>query len=303
MPTSSSLSNCYIPLPYIDDKDDSSAHILSLNYKRSSGDGGETPRSDKALRRLVLQRSILSSSSGSSSVEMGHTKVLCAVHGPRQQSTLDPSGSSSSSNNNSNGLICQVRYAPMFGIRPTTQVLQQPTSLDSLGRTSGSPTVSDLEIELSARVLDAISPAIPLFIFTSSKCVIDIFCMIVQDDGSALAACITAASLALADGGIEMYDLVSCCSTAIMMKPLTTTSSSTTNTINKTVLFLDPSEDEIQKSQGVVTVALMKNWKEINLWNQVGRLTPDVATEALDLCKDGCVTMHKFMRQALVGLK
>ncbi len=64
--------------------------------------------------------------------------------------------------------------------------------------------------------------------------------MVLQEDASALAACITAMSLALADSGIEMYDLVSYPSIAInWMKPSTKNSTSSTN---KSALFLDPSD-------------------------------------------------------------
>jgi exosome complex component MTR3 len=289
MPTS--LSNCYIPLPHVDASDCSSDSTKDLT-NRSSGDGGKSTRSAKALRRLVLQRSILSSSSGSALVELGNTKVLCAVHGPRPIISAMDQGTTSG---NGNGLHCQVRHAPSFGVHPETKVLNKATALGGsvMPIRSNVHTVSDEEIELSARLLDAMSPSLPLFLFSSCKCVVDVFCMVLQGDGSTLAACITAASLALADSGIEMYDLVSCCSVAVMRIPCPSST--------KTVLFLDPSEEEIQRSQGVVTVALMKNWKEINLWNQVGRIPPDVSNEALDLCKDGCVTMHKFMRQALMN--
>ena len=40
----------------------------------------------------------------------------------------------------------------------------------------------------------------------------DIFVTVLQNDGGSLEAGITCASLALADAGIEMYDMVAACS-------------------------------------------------------------------------------------------
>jgi len=44
------------------------------------------------------------------------------------------------------------------------------------------------------------------------KSEVDVFVIVLQDAGAALAAAITAASLALADAAVEMYDLVTACS-------------------------------------------------------------------------------------------
>ena len=44
------------------------------------------------------------------------------------------------------------------------------------------------------------------------KSVIDIYVIVLEDDGGAVGAAITATSLALANAGIEMLDLVGCCS-------------------------------------------------------------------------------------------
>jgi len=55
---------------------------------------------------------------------------------------------------------------------------------------------------------EALSVAIRLEKYPKSS--IDIFVIVLQDDGGAFAAAINCASLALADAGIEMFDLVSC---------------------------------------------------------------------------------------------
>lgn len=47
------------------------------------------------------------------------------------------------------------------------------------------------------------------------RTVIDISLYIVAQDGGFFPACINAATLALVDAGIPMYDYISCCSTAM----------------------------------------------------------------------------------------
>ena len=119
-----------------------------------------------------------------------------------------------------------------------------------------------------------------------------------------LGTCVMAASLALVDAGVEVYDMVVCCCVAVVPRSVVSSggeggegaSSSSTH-----VLLADPTESEIQVSDGVVTLAMMPNWKEITFWDQVGRLPVGVASDAADLCQDGCGTMQKFVRKALVG--
>jgi exosome complex component MTR3 len=59
---------------------------------------------------------------------------------------------------------------------------------------------------MSAVLVQALSPAVMLE--KLPKCVISIYVVVLENDGSELSAAITCASLALADAAIEMYDLV-----------------------------------------------------------------------------------------------
>ena len=66
------------------------------------------------------------------------------------------------------------------------------------------------------------------------------------------------------------------------------------------LLLADPTHEEISQADAVVQLSLLANWKEVTLWNQSGRLSSSVANDAISLCRDGCRTMHKFMRSALL---
>lgn len=63
---------------------------------------------------------------------------------------------------------------------------------------------------MSAETATALAPAVRAETFP--KAVVDVYVTVLEADGGATPACITAAALALADGGIPMNALVSACS-------------------------------------------------------------------------------------------
>lgn len=301
--TKTRLSNCYIPLP---------AKVPSLKINTSSRLSGaiaiqnndtsiDNTRTSSSLRRVYISRHILSSSTGSSLVEIGHTKVLCAVHGPRSVASSSLGGqsgiASEGSSQDSGALNCEIRHAP-FGVMPEIQRMTCPMNLDGY---STSSNLNQMETELSSRLYDTLKPAIPLHLL--KKNVVDVFVMVLQDDGGVFAASVAAASLALADAGVECFDLVSCFTVAVVPKSICFQSDEDEegdDGVGDYYLLADPSEKEILVSKGLVTLAMMRNWKDVVFWNQTGSLPPDVAMNALELAKEGCAVMHKLMRQALL---
>jgi exosome complex component MTR3 len=65
------------------------------------------------------------------------------------------------------------------------------------------------ETELSEAVAQALSTSVRLEQYPKS--LIDLYVTVLEDDGCALAAAITCASLALANAGIELNDMVAGC--------------------------------------------------------------------------------------------
>lgn len=281
--TAASLSNCYVPLTKSSDTTNSKTlqeRQKQLLATRTNGDGES--RGLVALRRLCLETSVLSTASGSALVELGHTKVLCRVEGPVTDS---PFSSSNQNINMEEGVLdCSVKYAPLVGIKPQSSVGNTVTTLDSQQVSAGrlNAATMKLESDLSNNVQAALLPSIPLEQFP--KCSLSISITILQDDGSTLSACIVAASLALADANVELYDLVSSCTVAIL----------------GSTLIADPTEDEMAVADASVVIAILPSWKDVTLWYQSGKLSGDVSSRAVDLCRDGCRTMQRFMRQCLI---
>lgn len=290
--TAAKLSNCYVPLPL------SSLAKVSVSKdkgkrklptERDSGDGSKTKRSEHALRRLFLESGVIQSAAGSALVELGHTKVIAQMIGPVTASS-DQVPSFIELNMEEGTLHCEVKYSPNTGFPTSTLLAASVSTMDhhstnqlSSGKIN-SWTIAR-ETDLSSRLSSALAAAVPLKQYP--KCALILKITVLQDDGNVLAACITAASLALADACVEIYDLVTCGSVAVMQG-------------GELALLADPDLAETQDADAVVTLAVLPNWKEVTLWEQSGSLSPDKVNQAMELCRDGCRTMHRFMREHLL---
>jgi exosome complex component MTR3 len=88
-----------------------------------------------------------------------------------------------------------------------------------------------------------------------------------------------------------------------------------------TILLADPTLEEMSIADSVITIGIMPNWKEVTLWEQwsggggdsggddvdtsntsiLGAVSLETTNEAVNLCRAGCRTMHKFLREHLIG--
>lgn len=302
------LSNCYRPLPFrLLVQDEKTTGVSSNETKdrnritksRDYGNGQE--RSPHALRLLRMETSV-TSATGSALVELGHTKVLCEVIGPTTTPSSSDIVNTTPLNMEEGTLQCEVKYLPNVGYPLTALVgasasqlsdsnSQQSTQI-SMGRMNN--LIGGQEKELSSQLLASLSAAVPLQAYP--KNLIHLKVTILQDDGSILSACITAASLALIDASIEVYDIVTSSTVAIIAGQQGRGGSNN----GPPLLLADPTYDEMAHADAIVTISLLASWKEVTLWNQSGRLSSGVANEAISLCRDGCRTMLRFMRNALL---
>jgi exosome complex component MTR3 len=332
------LANCYVPLvlPPNHNTNQNKSNSNNKNNKTTLGYRRHQREHDE-LRQVVLETSIIGPALGSSLVELGHTKVLCEVHmvsssgsnqhhnsNPTMMMMMDQLSSSTTTTNNNNTvkstgrLHCIVQYAPYIGMNQTSQRAQAVGSLNNNNYNSiGGVSVSSgkmnqqvvmQETGLSHQLTSALLPVVSLEKYP--KCTIVIQATILQDSGSCQSAVITAATLALVDAGVELLDLVTSCTVAVMVQQQQQESQSqslegnamdnttNSNTDGLPVLYLvDPTEDEIMIAQAVICLAMTPNHKEITLWSQSGKLSNDMVSHAMNLCRDGCRTYHKLLRE------
>jgi exosome complex component RRP41 len=214
-------------------------------------------RKPDELRQIKIDVGILSNADGSAYIEQGKNKILAAVFGPKE---LHPKHMALPDRM---VLRCRYHMAP-FSVQERK-----------------SPAPSRREIELSKVIREALEPSIFLEYYPRTG--IDIFIEVLQADGSTRCASITAASLALADAGIPMRDLVAACSAG---------------KVDDTIV-LDLMDTEDKMGEADVPLAFMPNLNAITLLQMDGQLTLEEFEKAVNLALDGCKKIYTLQKEAL----
>ena len=224
---------------------------LIVDGKRLDG------RAPDELRKLKIEAGILKRADGSAYVELGANKVLAAVYGPREMH-------------------------PRHRQQPNTAVLRcrynmAPFSVDERKR----PGPDRRSVEISKVTREALEPV--LFLELYPRSVIDVFIEILQADAGTRTAGINAATVALADAGVPIRDMVS--SVAV-------------GKIDDTIV-LDLTKDEDQWGTTDMPIAIVPRKKMITLLQMDGHFSKEEFRQALDLAFKGCEQIYEVQRQAL----
>lgn len=209
------------------------------------------------LRPIKIQAGVIRNADGSAYVEQGKNKILAGVYGPKEVhpkhlTLLDRAL-----------LRCRYHMAPF--------------SVDE----RKSPAPSRREQELSKVITWAIEPSIFLEHFPRTS--IDVFIEVLQANGGTRCAGITAASVALADAGIPMRDLVAACAAGKV----------------EGHLVLDLMDVEDKMGEADLPLALMPNLNAITLLQMDGGLTTDEFEQVVNLALIGCKQIHTLQKEAL----
>jgi len=209
------------------------------------------------LRPLKLEVGILDKADGSAYIEHGKNKILAAVYGPREAHPK------------------HIALADRAVVR--CRYHMAPFSTDE----RKSPAPSRRELELSKVIRESLEPAIMSEYFP--RATIDIIIEVLQADAGTRCAGITAASLALADAGIPMRELVAACAAGKVE--------------GKVVLDLSDIEDK--QGDADLPVAFMPKSNVIGLLQMDGSLTEEEFKQALDLAINACRRIYDMQREAL----
>jgi exosome complex component RRP41 len=209
------------------------------------------------LRPIKLQVGILDNPDGSAFIEQGKNKIIVGVYGPREihpKHMVLP---------NRAVIRCRYRMAPF-----STEERKNPAP-------------SRREIEISKVIREALEPAVMPEYYP--RTVIDIFVEALQCDGGTRCAGIVAASLALADAGISMRELVSACSVGKVEGEI--------------VADLFDLEDKYGEAD--MPVAIMPNLNKVTLIQMDGKLSRDEFERAFEMALDGCRKIRNLQAEAL----
>ena len=209
------------------------------------------------LRPVKLEVGVLPNADGSAYLEQGKNKILVGVYGPKEAHPRHIAMQDRA--------VIQCRYH------------MAPFSVDE----RKSPAPSRRDVELSKVIREALEPAI--FLEYYPKTAIQVYIEILQADGGTRCAGITAASLALADAGVPMRDLVVACAAG--------------KADGKLIVDLMDTEDKVGEAD--VPVAFMPNLNAITLLQMDGGLSVDEVEKAVNMAIDGCKQLYNLQKEAL----
>jgi len=115
------------------------------------------------------------------------------------------------------------------------------------------------------------------------RTVVDIFIEVLQADGGSRCAALAAASVALADAGIPMRDMVSACAAGKVAD----------------TIVLDVNNEEDQAGQADMPVGYMPNMEKITLIQLDGVLTPEEYKKCIETGIAGCKLVYEIQKKAL----
>ena len=215
-------------------------------------------RKKDELRPIDIQIGVLDSADGSALIRMGKNIILAAVRGPRE---LHPKHLAMPDRAK---IRCTYRMA-------TFSVPDRK-----------SPAPSRREKEISKVLTEALESVVLSHLYPRSA--IDIFIQVIQADGGTRCASATAASLALADAGIPMRDLIAGVAAGIF----------------KDEVVLDLCDEEDKDGTGDLPIVYSPSTDEISLLQLDGQFTLDQFEEALNLAIDGARKIYDMEKQALI---
>jgi len=227
----------------------------NIEYKQRN-DG----RAFDELRPMEAKVGIIKNASGSAMFKIGKTIALAAVYGPRE---MHPKFMQ---NVETGTLRCNYNMMAFSG---------------SGDRVKPGPSRRSKEIGLVAT--NALAPVLDLSEYP--KTVVDVYIEMLQTDAGTRCAGICAASMALADAGLKMKDLVCAVSCGRVG--------------DKIVVDLDYSEESFEGGAVDIPIAMIPRTGEITLMQLDGTISKEQLKQAIKLAKEAGKKILAVQKAAL----
>lgn len=225
--------------------------LLNAAGKRIDG------RSLDELRPLTIKAGVLDRANGSAFVEWGENKVMAAVYGPREVHPRHMQESTKA--------VVQCRYN------------MAAFSVDERKR----PGLDRRSQEISKVISEAFGSV--LFVEEYPRTSIGIFIEVLQANAGTRCAGIVAASVALADAGIPMTDLMPSVAVGKISGQLA----------------LDLRKEEDNYGEADMPIALVPKSGRLVLLQMEGHMTRAELERALDMGVKGCEKIYEIQKEAL----
>lgn len=209
------------------------------------------------MRPLKIEAGVLRRADGSAYVEWGMNKVMAAVYGPRE---------------------CHPRHLQNTE-RALVQCNYNMASFSVDDRKRPGPDRRSHEIS------KIISEALTRVVFTEyfPRTSIDVYIEVLQANAGTRCAGLTAASVALADAGVPMRDLVAACAAGKIAD----------------TIVLDLGKEEDNFGQADIPLGYVPRTDEIVLLQMDGDLTKDEFDKGIHMAVEACKKVYEVQRDAL----
>ncbi len=213
------------------------------------------------MRPIEAKAGIIPRAHGSAMFKIGKTIAYAAVYGPR-------------------GLHPKFMQNPKTGILRCNYNMMPFSGMGDRVR----PGPNRRAKEISMVTQKALNPVLDLKDYPNA--VVDVFIELPQTDAGSRCAGICAASIALADAGIPMKDMVAAVSVGLVD--------------DKVVTDLDYKEEAYEDGPVAdIPVAMIPSTDEVSLLQMDGELSKEQLAEGLELAKKVCKQIYEVQKSAL----
>ena len=225
--------------------------LIDENGRRLDG------RRPDEMRPLKIEAGVLKRADGSAYVEWGLNKVMAAVYGPRE---------------------CHPRHLQ----NPERALVQCHYNMASFSVDDRKRPGPDRR---SHEISKIISEALTNVVFTEyfPRTSIDVYIEVLQANAGTRCAGLTAASVALADAGVPMRDLVAACAAGKVAD----------------TVVLDLGKEEDNFGQADIPLGYVPRTGEIVLLQMDGDLTQEEFDKGIHMGIDACKKVYEVQRDAL----
>ncbi len=209
-------------------------------------------------RNIKIEAGVLKNADGSCYLEIGKNKVLCAVYGPRE---------------------CRMRHLQ----DPTKAIITVKYNMETYSVSDRKrPGTDRRSVEISKLISEALNAVVMTELYPRTT--IDVYIEILQANAGTRCAGLTAASVALADAGIPMRDIVPAIACG--------------KADGKVLLDLNKEEDNY--GQADVPIAIVPSTDEIVLLQMDGNMTREELDYGLDMAFKAAHEVADLQKDALL---
>lgn len=214
-------------------------------------------RTAEEHRPIKIEVGVLSNADGSAYVEVGKNKIIAAVYGPRE---------------------CHPRHLQ----NPTKAIVQCKYNMQAFSVSDRKrPGPDRRSIEISKIISEALEKVVLTELYPRAS--IDVYIEVLQANAGTRCAGLTAASVALADAGIPMRDII----------PAIAVGKADGH------VLLDLNKEEDNYGEADIPIAIVPSTDEIVLLQMDGNMTREEFDHAIGIAINACHDVYSIQKDAL----